>query len=476
MATDQDKTFYTALASPSGNAQPRDFESVVQIEIPPIVPPADEKWIEVPVLPQFTYQDAQAMEWDYANVTKQTLRQSFRNHAGSKTSQLSYRPSSEFGDPDRETKEELGVLLDPFYDVTTGRLRRMFKHFTPYGKEEVTYDEFQNGLLALGISVPSSMSFREFVRKVDTNGDGVISLDEFVKVVQMIKLAHLFRPEHNQVDKHILRVVDYSPTNMHAVAPVTKLQSFMFSAKPTWAKVRWVHLAGFHKLDDLNMRRLAIKYQLHPLAVEDCLNQNDKIRCKYEHYEDHAFLVVPVIRALSLEKRSHIEDYIAAYRQDVFNKRQALMKDGIIEPPSVESKDSLTAKLNELKIITQVPDQLCVFVNLTTNNVLSVQADVDNDTSAFMLWDALFDHNMEKSYSKVRSHDAPFLVVSILNAVVDEILPLVEVFEAKFELQGQLLRLEGIKFDTMRFALAKKQLRALEKIVRPLLDLVQDHL
>ncbi|CAK4670703.1 unnamed protein product, partial [Aphanomyces euteiches] len=212
------------------------------------------------------------------------------------------------------------------------------------------------------------MSFREFVRKVDTNGDGVISLDEFVKVVQMIKLAHLFRPEHNQVDKHILRVVDYSPTNMHAVAPVTKLQSFMFSAKPAWAKVRWVHLAGFHKLDDLNMRRLAIKYQLHPLAVEDCLNQNDKIRCKYEHYEDHAFLVVPVIRALSLEKRSHIEDYIAAYRQDVFNKRQALMKDGIIEPPSVESKDSLTAKLNELKIITQVPDQLCVFVNLTTNN------------------------------------------------------------------------------------------------------------
>ncbi|CAK4131439.1 unnamed protein product, partial [Aphanomyces euteiches] len=40
----------------------------------------------------------------------------------------------------------------------------------------------------------------------------------------------------------------------------------------------------------------------------------------------------------------------------------------------------------------------------------------------------------------------------------------------------QLLRLEGIKFDTIRFALAKKQLRALEKIVRPLLDLVQDHL
>ncbi|RHY08048.1 hypothetical protein DYB36_002795 [Aphanomyces astaci] len=458
---------------------------VVRISIDPI---PVEAWVPTGKLPRFTFEDAQRLEWDYSNLTNRDVHRkpstlSMSARSVSKNNAASHRVSSEFGDGEREAKEDIGVLLDPFYDVTSGRLRRLFQHFCPKGKDAVSYDEFYNGLLALGITVPAGVSFRDIVRKIDSNGDTSISVDEFIHAVQMIKQAHLFKPEHTQAEyDHVLRVVDYSPTNLHAVDPVTKLQSFMFSAKPQWAKVRWVHLAGFQRTDDVNLRRLAIKYQLHPLALEDCLNQNDKIRCKFEHYEDHSFLIVPVLRPLHTDKARHIEACIADHRREVFNKRQAaLLKDDMLKPPVAATRETLTAKLNELKVMMREPQQLCVF-QTNDGNVLSVQEDVDMEggsssaTAAFPLWGLVFDHNMAKSYSKLRSHDGNFLVVSLLNAVVEEIMPLVEVFEAKFDLQGQLLRLEGTKFDTKRFSRAKKQLIAIEKIVRPLLDLVQDQL
>ncbi|KAF0696643.1 Aste57867_12624 [Aphanomyces stellatus] len=463
-----------------------DMADVIRPTVHAHAPAADESWYIAAPLAKFTVEDAMAMHWDYSNVTKPT--------PSGRTKSLpslrgSYRRESDFGgESEKEAKEELGVLLDPFYDVTTSRLRRMFHHFSPQGKDAVTYDEFQKGLLALGISVPAGTSFRDFVRKVDTNGDNSIGLDEFIHCVKMIKQAHLFKPDNTNlaVEEHVLRVVDYSPTAMHAVAPVTKLQSFMFSSKPTWASVRWVHLAGFNKQDDLNLRRLAIKYQLHPLALEDCLNQSDKVRCKYEHYEDHTFLVMPVLRPLTAEKRELIETCIGDHRQAMFTKKQTLARQGggsrkpshaVAESDRTAKIAALQTKLDGLKVMVAEPEQLCLFVTKANNQVLSVQPDSDVvDETAFALWDAIFDHNMAKSYSKLRNHGASFLVMSILNAVVDEMLPLVEVFDAKLKMLGKLLRLEQTKFDTKRFARAKKQLVGIEKTVRPLLALIEDQL
>ncbi|KAF0696642.1 Aste57867_12623 [Aphanomyces stellatus] len=469
---------YTSLKTPTASRS--GLTDAFTIEVSHIVAdgaaPAVESWDAKAALPKFTVEDAMNMEWDYANVTKKDVQA----RVGSvKELRASY--GSEFGDHhEKETKEALGVLLDPFYDVTTGRLRRMFHHFSPQGKDAVSYDEFQHGLHALGISVPATVNFKDFVRKVDTNGDNSIGLDEFIHCVQMIKQAHLFKPDNTNLvtEEHVLRVVDYSPTSIHAVAPVTKLQSFMFSSKPTWASVRWVHLAGFNKQDDLNLRRLAIKYQLHPLALDDCLNQSDKIRCKYEHYEDHTFLAIPVLRPLTAAKRRHIDACIDDHRQTMFNKRQALVREDSLQTlPAGLTEAALEAKLDDLKILMREPEQLCIFVTKANDEVLSVQADVDTvDASAFALWDAVFDHNMAKSYSKLRTHGASFLVLSLVGAAVDELVPLVEVFEAKFEALGYLVRLQGIKFDVKRLARAKKQLVAIEKIVRPLVDLVADQL
>ncbi|KAF0696640.1 Aste57867_12621 [Aphanomyces stellatus] len=462
-------------------------------------PSAEEKWTDAGKLPTFTVEDAQKMEWDYANIVREV-----RKHS-----------AHDFTEFDHDADEDLAVLLDPFYDVTTGRLKRMFHHFAPHGasssfssfssillsfsicilsifvvgEDKVSYEAFEKGLTALGITPPVGESIDDFMRKIDADHDGCISLDEFIHVVQMVKQAHLFRPEH-EADAYsstaLLRVVDYSPTTLHATSPVKKLMPFMFSATPAWAKVRWVHVAGFKRTDDINLRRLAIKYQLHPLALEDCLNQDGVVRCKYEHYEDHKFLCLPLLRPLDKQKKSDLEGYINRHRYDMFAKDRSLgdkarsISDMSYEKARAEGKRQkkldLEAKLDNLRIIMRKPQQLCIFI-AKDDTVLSVQEESDvGDNTNFPLWTLVFRQHMSKSYSKIRTHDAMFLVVSILNAVVDETMPLVQVFESKLRMMGKLLRIEGTKFNIKRLARAKKNLIAIEKIVRPLLDLVDGQL
>ena len=79
----------------------------------------DEKWTDCGKVPTFTITDAQNMEWDYVNVVQEIRKSSL---------------ISEFGDLDQDMDDDLTVFLDPFYDVTTTRLKRMFRHFAPDGK------------------------------------------------------------------------------------------------------------------------------------------------------------------------------------------------------------------------------------------------------------------------------------------------------------------------------------------------------
>ncbi|KAG9401604.1 hypothetical protein AC1031_009464 [Aphanomyces cochlioides] len=456
-----DEKSETQVQFPPSTSTPQPLTTYHSIDVVvETIPNVDEKWTNTTnPMPTFTVADAQCMEWDYAHV-----RVEGKNRTESDFNQVDF--------------EELGVLLDPFYDVTTGRLKRMFRLFAPHGEEKVSYDAFHEGLSALGISPPPDISFEDFVHKIDGDHDGTIDLEEFIHVVQMIKQAHLFKHEHvaadSQTSDTILRVVDYSPTSIHTIAPVTKLQSFMFSSKPTWAKVRWVHLAGFRRSDDINLRRLAIKYQLHPLALEDCLNKDDIIRCKYEHYEDHTFLCLPVIRPVDKEKKLEIESLVDRHRYDLFAKDRSLRTPSRLTKP--KRRVDHAEKLDKLRVLMRKPQQLCVFI-CRGETVLSIQEEADdNEATGFPLWQLVFKNQMAKSYSKIRNHESSFLVISILNAVVDEMMPLVSVFEVQLTMLGKVLRAEGIKFNSKRLARAKKNMIALEKIVRPLVDLVDGQL
>ncbi|CAH0514512.1 unnamed protein product [Peronospora belbahrii] len=89
------------------------------------------------------------------------------------------------------------------------------------------------------------------------------------------------------------------------------VERFMYSKRPNWVVVRWINVEG---IDPLMMRRLAVRYRLHPLAVEDTLDA-DLERPKYEHYDEHSSLILQIVHARDLKKALK---YQSMYRASLF--------------------------------------------------------------------------------------------------------------------------------------------------------------
>jgi len=100
---------------------------------------------------------------------------------------------------------------------------------------------------------------------------------------------------HIQVPCHI-EIIDYS-----AVRTTSRnfnnaeFVEFMDQDSPDpvprapWVKVRWINIAGVSW--DV-IKALAIKYNLHPLALEDVIKGNPRTRSKADYYTRHLFLRV----------------------------------------------------------------------------------------------------------------------------------------------------------------------------------------
>jgi len=126
-----------------------------------------------------------------------------------------------------------------------------------------------------------------------------------------------------------------------------------------------------------------------------------------------------------------------------------------------KTQSEIEGKLQELHSLMTEPQQLSIFCLKDT--VISIE-----DVS-LSLWDRVYAH-MEASYSKVRNHGPAFLVYAILDSVVNEMLPLIQIFDVKLKLLEKLLHINSRKFDQKRLTRTKKQLICIQKIVRPILD------
>lgn len=92
--------------------------------------------------------------------------------------------------------------------------------------------------------------------------------------------------------KCLIEVVDYSAvrssfgrmTNTEFVRLISDERA---SAREPWVKVRWVNVGGI-SWDVISA--LAIKYDIHPLALEDVLHNRGHARSKADYYTKHLFL------------------------------------------------------------------------------------------------------------------------------------------------------------------------------------------
>jgi magnesium transporter len=171
-----------------------------------------------------------------------------------------------------------------------------------------------------------------------------------------------------------ITAIDYSPEQA-LFEDVQDLPAFIGRHRPEWSAVRWINVDG---LGDLGVvRALAEKYRLHPLAVEDVLHvpQRPKVQA-YE--EDAGFQARLFISVRELELRENLLH----------------------------------------------TEQVSIFVGHKT--VLTFQ-ETPGD-----VWDPIR-QRIRTVGSALRRNDASFLAYSLIDAVVDEAFPILELFGDRLE-------------------------------------------
>ncbi|KUF95578.1 ABC transporter G family member 1 [Phytophthora nicotianae] len=293
----------------------------------------------------------------------------------------------------------------------------------------VSYEGFRCGLEAMGIACGDDDQFQTFIDKVDDDKSGGITYEEFFT--------------------GIYRVL---PDRIRSVYPIDQVQRFIYSTKPGWASVRWINVEG---IDPLLMRRLSVRYRLHPLAIEDTLDA-DVERPKYEEYDEHSSLILQTVHARDL---SMVKNYQSMYRASLY------VQDDDVSPFESMTKKELETRLEQLNIgcVMTAPQQLSLYV--MEDVLISVQE------TPSTLW-SMLKQRLDTSYSKVRQHSTAFLVYTIVDVCVDELTPITHTFGSKLIMLERLLSLDPRYFDVSRLASCTKQIKGLQVLCKPMSEVI----
>ncbi|TDH67949.1 hypothetical protein CCR75_004188 [Bremia lactucae] len=361
-------------------------------------------------------------------------------------------------------------MLDPYFDVTPPRLRVAFEGAGPEKNGELGYNGFRAALENLGIRCPNDVVFLKLVQNIDREKSGRITLQQFDAAVHHLKMMHMFDENAIQEMESVgyrqagLSVSDFSGTKLQTFALRQKqLQSFFTAHRPEWVNVRWINLDG---RNSLNLKRLAIKYRLHPLAIEDTIEGHE--RPKFDRYDGHLFLVFPVLRmqvmpdkGLPLErKRSRFYSDTRETLMSNFVKRMSFRRSACTLP--IDDTDDNDEDPLKLWI-----EHVFIFV-VDNDTVITVK-----DGEGSNIWTEL-NRRLAVPYSKLRHNDAKFLVYSVLDVIVDQVTSVVDaVTECLIALENQLEQ-ERHRFEMRSLRVLKNELFRLPRLLKPAREVLKN--
>ncbi|KAG3116663.1 hypothetical protein PI124_g5901 [Phytophthora idaei] len=360
-------------------------------------------------------------------------------------------------------------MLDPYFDVTPPRLRVAFEGAAPEGGGDLSYDGFRVALETLGIRCSDDSVFLKLVQSIDREQSGQIMLQQFDAAVHRLKLMHMFDEgtvrEMRTVgyQQAALSVSDFSGTRLQSFAlRQENLHEFFTAHRPEWVNVRWINLDG---RDSLNLKRLAIKYRLHPLAIEDTIEGHE--RPKFDRYDGHLFLVFPVLRmqvtpdkGLPMErKRSLLYSDARGTSLPTFVKRMSFHRSMSAATDDTEEDDEEPLKL--------WIEHVFIFV-VDNDTVITVKDGGETD-----IWTEL-NRRLAVPYSKLRHNDAKFLVYSVLDVIVDQVTSVVDsITECLIALENQLEQ-ERHRFELRSLRVLKNELFRLPRLLKPAREVLKN--
>ena len=249
----------------------------------------------------------------------------------------------------------------------------------------------------------------------DASSRGDLSFSEFLACAHVVKMCALLALSGD--GSGVLSVCDYSPSRCELVPnlAVELRRDWLQHRRPSWSRNRWVHLtqAG-HELHATRqtLKLVASKYGLHPLAIEDALEERHRAKCS--RYEGHIFVLFP---AIDIDRR--------AYQSDSHTLR--------LGKQSSDKRVSLQMRL------------VAIFLTAPHLNTLVSYATDDRDAcgrvppgfqqSELSRQDALHiavtkaRRRLQRNYSILRSAPASLLLHRLLDGLVDAIGPAADALE-----------------------------------------------
>eukprot|EP00929_Paragymnodinium_shiwhaense_P016998 TRINITY_DN12583_c0_g1_i2.p1 TRINITY_DN12583_c0_g1~~TRINITY_DN12583_c0_g1_i2.p1 ORF type:complete len:727 (-),score=151.00 TRINITY_DN12583_c0_g1_i2:456-2636(-) len=166
-------------------------------------------------------------------------------------------------------------ILEQLVDLTSEHVAELFDSLDRDLDDCISTEELMNGFRRCGLPVFSEEAVEQMLEKVIGDRQRNLRLAEFESILSRLKLAQVlgWKPVPSSMS-----VVDYNTrTAISQIVKEPNTKNFFFGHRPNpivhekyGSTVRWVHLA---RLDAKLLMALTVKYSLHPLSVEDVLEQ-----------------------------------------------------------------------------------------------------------------------------------------------------------------------------------------------------------
>ena len=313
-------------------------------------------------------------------------------------------------------------IFEASLDLSPDRLNFIFNSFEANnGGKNISYDDLKKGIQLWQDVHFNEAGLTELAEFLDKDQSGDISQDEFANGLRIIALQRLFRS--HLPNGSPITVLDYNSIKLETtiIRTLEEHHDFHTRERPHYVKNRWIDTvmqsdspAG----GALTLQRLAVKYHLHPLAVEDALEDNH--RPKVEQYSTHYAVFLPIMSLVEEEEDEEEEDEDGGRRTS----------EGIGSADFWQNKCSGggccccrrrgRGRDSSMRSIPRTSvDMVTIFVNVPYNDTLITfrksgqqRGDDTND-----MWKRV-QNNLNKVYSKLRQYDSQYLLYGMLDAAV----------------------------------------------------------
>ncbi|KAG0223411.1 hypothetical protein BGW42_005907 [Actinomortierella wolfii] len=256
-----------------------------------------------------------------------------------------------------------------------------------------------------------------------------------------------------------ISVVDTCPTRHFSRTHMTNSQflEWLEKPRPEWSTVRWINVNGMSW--DV-IKALALRYDLHRLAVEDMLHVPQ--RTKVDSYPNQTFVSCTMLSLVEEMEDGARRPVTPHEDSDGLNPRMLFQRIPLEHLDRFRASRA-RAKLGDLKVLME---QVSMF--LLPDGVLLTFFQVSGDTMISSLMTRLGDKT-----SLVRMHsDTSFLLQAVLDGVVDHAIPIITAFRQEINDQEErVLAMPAMKYTRGLHRLAR-QLSLLRRTVVPTQSLV----